>query len=85
MIDNVHAYTSITSNYLPKARVLAESVKRLDPGLQLHLVLPDNAPVGFNLASLYKVLREAFPQHVVFNECHACHSIINGDGSVENV
>jgi K+ transporter len=32
MTNNVHVYTSITSNYLPKAPVLAESVKRLDPG-----------------------------------------------------
>ena len=45
----MHAYTSITSNYLPKARVLAESVKRQDPDIQFHLVLCDVAPVGFNL------------------------------------
>ena len=51
MIDNVHAYTSITSNYLPKARVLAESIKRADPGMQFHLILSDNAPVGFDLAA----------------------------------
>ncbi|NND68144.1 MAG: glycosyl transferase [Halioglobus sp.] len=46
----VHAYTSITSNYLPKARVLAESVKRVDPDVQFHLILSDVPPVGFNLA-----------------------------------
>ena len=50
MTSSVHAYTSITSNYLPKARVLAESIKRLDPGLQFHLVLSDDAPIGFNPA-----------------------------------
>lgn len=49
MTASVHAYTSITSNYLPKARVLAESIKRLDPEIQFHLVLSDNAPIGFNL------------------------------------
>ncbi|MFT4520613.1 MAG: hypothetical protein ACI9JM_003017 [Halioglobus sp.] len=50
MSKNIHAYTSITANYLPKARVLAESIKRTDPEVQFHLILSDNAPVGFNLA-----------------------------------
>ena len=50
MSHPVHAYTSITSNYLPKARVLANSVKGLDAQVQFHLVLSDVAPVGFNLA-----------------------------------
>jgi len=51
MSKAVHAYTSITSNYLPKARVLAESVKRTDPNVQFHLVLSDVPPVGFDLAA----------------------------------
>lgn len=51
MTASVHAYTSITSNYLPKARVLAHSLKKTDPGVQFHLILSDNLPVGFDLAS----------------------------------
>ncbi len=51
MTDNVHAYTSITSNYLPKARVLAESVKATDPAVSFHLVLSDTLPIGVDLAS----------------------------------
>ncbi len=51
MAASVHAYTSITSNYLPKARVLAHSIKQTCPGVQFHLVLSDNLPVGFDLAS----------------------------------
>lgn len=51
MNASVHVYTSITSNYLPKARVLANSIKQADPELQFHLVLCDNAPIGFNLDS----------------------------------
>lgn len=47
----IHAYTSITANYLPKARVLAESVKRAYPSVQFHLILSDNPPVGFSVAS----------------------------------
>lgn len=50
MQDNVHVYTSITSNYLPKARVLAESVRRAAPEIQFHLILSDDPPVGFDLA-----------------------------------
>jgi len=51
MTSHIHAFTSITSNYLPKARVLAESVKKLDPDMQFHLILSDNAPVGFTVES----------------------------------
>jgi len=44
-------YTSITSNYIPKARVLAHSVKRVDPGARFHLLLSDVPPEGFDLAA----------------------------------
>lgn len=44
-------YTSITSNYLPKARVLAASVKRHDPQARVHLLLSDVPPPGFDLAA----------------------------------
>jgi len=46
----VHAFTSVTSNYIPKARVLAESVKKVDPSVTFHLVLSDDPPEGFELA-----------------------------------
>jgi hypothetical protein len=45
----MHYYTSITSNYLPKARVLAHSVKRHDPHAVFHLLLSDTPPPGWNL------------------------------------
>lgn len=51
MSKKVHAYTSITANYLPKARVLAESIKRTDPEVTFHLILSDNLPVGFELSA----------------------------------
>lgn len=47
--QNVHVFTSITSNYLPKARVLAESVKRHAPTAQFHLMLSDAPPEDFDL------------------------------------
>lgn len=46
----MHYYTSITSNYLPKARVLARSVKRHDPGAVFHLLLSDAPPPDWNLS-----------------------------------
>lgn len=45
----VHVFTSITANYLPKARVLAGSIKRVDPSAQFHLVLCDKVPPGIDL------------------------------------
>lgn len=47
----IHAFTSITTNYLPKARVLAASVKRLAPDMGFHLMLSDAPPPGFDLAN----------------------------------
>ncbi len=40
----VHVYTSITANYLPKAAVLAHSLKQSNPGLTFHLLLSDDLP-----------------------------------------
>lgn len=39
-----HVFTSITANYLPKARVLATSVKHVHPEVKFHLVLSDVIP-----------------------------------------
>ncbi|MCV6614922.1 MAG: hypothetical protein OIF35_08085 [Cellvibrionaceae bacterium] len=49
-MSSVHTYTSITANYLPKARVLAHSVKKYSPDTQFHLLLSDDLPEGFDLA-----------------------------------
>ncbi len=43
----MHVFTSITANYLPKARVLAASLKRLHPRAVFHLVLADRKPDDF--------------------------------------
>ena len=47
---NVHAFTSITSNYIPKARVLAASLKAQHPQWKFHVVLSDEPPPGDWLA-----------------------------------
>jgi hypothetical protein len=42
-------YTSITKSYLPRARVLAKSVKRFHPSWTFVLLLSDELPRGFDL------------------------------------
>jgi hypothetical protein len=40
----MHVFTSVTANYLPKAAVLAHSLKRVHPDAIFHLVLSDRLP-----------------------------------------
>ena len=42
-------FTSIAVNYLPKARVMARSVKQVAPDAQFFLMLVDAVPDGFSL------------------------------------
>lgn len=42
-------YTSVTRSYIPKARVLAQSVKKFHPDWVFVLLLSDMIPVGFDL------------------------------------
>lgn len=46
----MHFFTSITTNYLPKARVLARSVKKHNPDAVFHLVLSDELPANFDIS-----------------------------------
>lgn len=43
------AFTSITLNYMPKARVLAQSFKRHHPDVEFYLLVGDDVPAGVNL------------------------------------
>jgi glycosyltransferase involved in cell wall biosynthesis len=44
-----HIYTSLAANYLAKARVLAQSVKKFHPEFLFHVVLCDAVPDWFSL------------------------------------
>ncbi len=46
-----HIYTSVAVNYLPKARVLAESIKKFHSDWTIHVVLCDAKPEWFSLES----------------------------------
>lgn len=45
----IRVYTSATKSYIPKARVLAQSVKKLHPEYHFTLVLSDSKPESFDL------------------------------------
>lgn len=45
----MHFYTSITTNYIPKARILAESVKKNCKDAYFSLVVSDNLPEDFDI------------------------------------
>lgn len=51
--NTVHVFTSCTSCYIPKARVLAESVKKFHDSITFHLVLSDKLPDFFDLQDEY--------------------------------
>jgi lipopolysaccharide biosynthesis glycosyltransferase len=44
----MHIFTSVAANYLPKAGVLASSLKRFHPGAHFHLILSDDLPSSPN-------------------------------------
>src|SRR6266567_7355382 len=48
---SIRVFTSIAPNYLPKARVLAASVKRHMPECLFHVQIVDKLPDGFDLAN----------------------------------
>lgn len=51
MKPDAHLFTSITANYLPKARVLAQSAKRQPMNLCFHVLLCDDYPANANPAA----------------------------------
>ena len=47
---SVYAFTSVTANYIPKARVLARSLRRVHPEIKFILVLAEALPPGLTAA-----------------------------------
>ncbi|MDJ0743972.1 MAG: glycosyltransferase [Xenococcaceae cyanobacterium MO_167.B27] len=52
-MPNTHIFTSCTNNYLPLARVLAQSLKKFHPHFTIHLVLCDQPHESFNIKNEY--------------------------------
>jgi hypothetical protein len=61
-MPSVHLFTSITANYIPKARVLAKSLKRFHPDYQFHIVLSDRIPSSIDIE------REPFDSIITISE-----------------
>ncbi|MEI2769485.1 MAG: glycosyl transferase [Candidatus Competibacter sp.] len=51
MSETTHLFTSITANYLPKARVLAHSAKRQGADIRFHVLLCDDYPADMERAT----------------------------------
>lgn len=49
----MHFYTSVNNNYIPKARILAKTVKKHCPDAKFSLVLADEIPEGLDLELEY--------------------------------
>lgn len=49
----MHFYTSINNNYLPKARVLAKSLKKYCPHSKFSIVLADDVPENIDISKEY--------------------------------
>jgi hypothetical protein len=89
----MHYYTSITSNYLPKARVLAHSVKRHDPQAVFHLLLSDDTPTGWDLRNepfdtVLQLHEMGIPNHRPWAFKHALVEMctaVKGPGALEIV
>ncbi|NUN64585.1 glycosyl transferase [Pseudanabaena biceps] len=47
--SKTHVFTSCNNCYIPKARVLATSIKKFHPELQFHLILSDTLPAFVNI------------------------------------
>ena len=62
----VHVYTSCSFSYINRARVLADSVKRLHPDWQLWIVLVDQAPLGFD----FDIAGEAYDHMLVLTDLY---------------
>ncbi len=58
----MHVITSVITNYIPKARVLAWSVKQFHPDAKFHLVLCDQVPESLDIA------KEPFDSVISINE-----------------
>ena len=57
-------FTSCTNNYIPKARVLAQTVKKFHPEWRFFLVLGEAPPLDFSLSN------EPFDHLLLFDQLH---------------
>lgn len=74
----VHVFTSAACNYIPKVRVLVESIRKWHPEWRIHLALSDELPEGVDLSG--EQFDEVHPASSLnipdFNGWAFCHTIV---------
>lgn len=77
-MKKIHVFTSAACNYIPKVRVLIESIKKWHPDWVVHLALSDEIPAGIDLSS--EPFDEIHPASTLdipdFTGWSFCHSIV---------
>jgi hypothetical protein len=74
-VKKIHVYTSAACNYIPKVRVLVESVRKYHPEWVIHLALSDDVPDGLDLSSepfdeIHPIGSLGIPDYVGWSFCH---------------
>lgn len=74
-MKKIHVYTSAACNYIPKVRVLVESVRKFHPEWVVHLALSDEIPEGMDLSDepfdeIHPLASLNVPDYVGWAFCH---------------
>jgi hypothetical protein len=77
-MKKIHVFTSAACNYIPKVRVLVQSIRRWHPDWVIHLALADEAPTGVDLSSepFYKIHPASTLDIPSFRGWAFCHNLI---------
>lgn len=77
-MKKIHVFTSAACNYIPKVRVLVDSIKKWHPEWVVHLALSDVAPEGIDLSA--EPFDEVHPANSLdipnFDGWAFCHTIV---------
>ncbi|MCU6434921.1 glycosyl transferase [Undibacterium sp. Jales W-56] len=77
-MKKVHVFTSAACNYIPKVRVLIQSIKHWHPEWAIHLALSDQIPAGIDLSQ--EPFDEIHPADSLgipdFSGWSFCHNIV---------
>ena len=75
-MKHIHVFTSAACNYIPKVRVLVESIKKWHPEWKIHLALSDEIPAGIDLSSeqfdeIHLASSLNIPDFIGWSFCHS--------------
>jgi hypothetical protein len=77
-MKRIHVFTSAACNYIPKVRVLIESIRKWHPEWTIHLALADEIPAGIDLTS--EAFDEIHPASTLgipdFDGWAFCHTVV---------